>query len=146
MKNKLDSKRYLFLSIHQQYAELILEGKKTVELRRRKPKVDKGDIVILYATSPTCSVLGTAEVKGIAEDSPSAIWKNSGKKAKLPKESFDAYFESSKTAVAISLKNQLRLNTPIPLVSLRKLFSDFSPPQSYRYLTEADAKRLGVKK
>ena len=146
MKEKLESKRYLFLSIHQQYAELILEGQKTVELRRRKPKVDKGDIVILYATSPTCSVLGTAEVKGITEDSPRAIWESNGKKAKLPKESFDAYFESASTAVAISLKNHQRLDKPISLVRLRKLLTDFSPPQSYRYMTETDASRLGLKK
>lgn len=146
MREKLDSKRYLFLSIHQQYAELILEGKKTVELRRRKPNVEAGDIVILYATSPMCSVLGTAEIKGITEDTPSAIWESCGKKAKLPKENFDVYFDASSTAVAISLKNHQRLDKPIPLSCLRKLLSNFSPPQSYRYITQMDALQLGIKK
>lgn len=145
MKEKIDNRRYLFLSIHQQYAELILDGKKTVELRRRKPKVAKGDVVILYATSPQCSVVGSAEIKGITEDSPSAIWVSSGKKAKVPKEDFDAYFESTNMAVAISLKNHQRFAKPIPLARLRKLLSDFSPPQSYRYISQCDALLLGVK-
>lgn len=144
MNELSDCRRYIFLSIHQQYAELILEGRKTVELRRRKPKVGTGDIVILYATSPLCSVLGSAEIQEVMEESPNTVWNSCGNESMLSKEHFDTYFEAANTAIAIYLKSHHRLDKPIPLARLKLLLSDFSPPQSYRYISQADAHKLGI--
>jgi len=51
----------IIMSIHPKYADLILEGKKTIELRSRNIKVlqnKQGRTVYLYATSPVKKIVG----------------------------------------------------------------------------------------
>ena len=45
MYKKFKNKKILLLSIKPKYAKKILAGNKTVELRKNKPKIDRGDIV-----------------------------------------------------------------------------------------------------
>lgn len=50
----------IIISIHPEYAEKILTGEKTYELRTRLPQ-DKPERMIIYATAPVSAVVGTAE-------------------------------------------------------------------------------------
>lgn len=49
----------LFVSVKPRFAEKILAGEKSVELRRVRPSVTPGTLVIFYASSPTREVVGT---------------------------------------------------------------------------------------
>jgi len=53
----------LLLSIQPKYANLIFEGKKTTELRRVRPRVNQGDFVLIYVSSPDKVLLGSCEVE-----------------------------------------------------------------------------------
>jgi len=136
------SQRILFLSLRPQYVDLILKGEKTVELRRQRPKVRGNDIVILYASSPVMSVLGTAKVNEVFRDSVKKIWKNFGAETGITRKEYDSYFDDTEDATAISLKSTVRLREPVPLTSIRNVIDGFQPPQSFRYLSSEEKDAL----
>ena len=49
---------YILMSIKPKFAQLILQGKKTVEIRRTNIKATKGDKVAIYASSPQKQIVG----------------------------------------------------------------------------------------
>lgn len=125
----------LFISIKPRYADLIFNGAKTVELRRRLPKIANGDTVIFYVSAPVMHVIGTATVKSVEADNPSLLWKRVHSQAGVTKEEFDVYFTGADQAIAIHLKNPKTFKNPVTLEALRRDFS-LNPPQSFRYLTD----------
>jgi predicted transcriptional regulator len=66
---------YLFLPIQPLWALAILEGKKKWELRTKRPSIDAGDIVVLYATSPLRAVVGSFVVGDVVSGTPAELWK-----------------------------------------------------------------------
>jgi predicted transcriptional regulator len=115
----------VLMSIRPVYAEAILSGAKTVELRRRRPSFGLGTTVLIYATSPEQRIRGVFEVDGIIEDTPAAIWETIAHRAGVERATFDAYFAGARTAFAIEIVNARRVRpTPIPI----------RPPQSYQFL------------
>ena len=63
--------RALFISVKPRYANAILEGIKTVELRRTRPNLPDGSLVILYSSTPTRAVVGWAHLTGVRAGTPS---------------------------------------------------------------------------
>jgi predicted transcriptional regulator len=113
---------------------MLLDGRKTVELRRVRPRAENGSVVLLYASSPDRTLVGRAEVAEIQVDSLDRIWVQHGKSTGLSREEYDGYFSGVEQAVAISLRSICKLAQPRPLDELRRRVAGFRPPQSYRYL------------
>lgn len=134
--------RALFLSLKPTYAELLLSGEKSVELRRIRPRAERGTLAIVYAATPVRAVLGTCVVEDIGAGQPRLIWNLHGPQTGVRRSEFDAYFRERSVAVAITMVQPRRLERPIPLSALREDLQPFSPPQSFRYLTAAQAARL----
>lgn len=131
----------LFVSIKPRFAEKILSGEKSVELRRVRPAAAKaGTLVVLYASSPVCQVVGTGRVKAIDTASPTAIWERHRDTLGLPRSEYRAYFAGVSRAVAILLEDVCTLSSTVTLTSLRARLDGFEPPQSFRYL-DAQATR-----
>lgn len=124
----------LFLSLRPRFAAMLLDGRKTVELRRVRPTADEGSTVLLYASSPERTLVGRAEIAAIQVDSLDTIWRQHDKATGLTREEYDAYFGGADQAVAITLRNIRPLAQPRPLDELRKRLVGFRPPQSFRYL------------
>lgn len=125
--------RALFMSLRPRFAELLLDGRKTVDLRRIEPAVHPGTLVLLYASSPTRALVGTGLVLSVCVASSDEIWTRLGSLTGLSRAEYDSYFDGADTAVAISLGDLRRLERPVPLPELRKGRSWFRPPQSFRY-------------
>ena len=53
-------RRTLLLSLRPRFAQAILSGAKTVEVRRRPVNAPPQTPIILYASSPTMAIVGTA--------------------------------------------------------------------------------------
>ena len=134
--------RALFLSLKPPYADLILDGDKTVELRRIRPRAAAGTLAIVYASSPVQAVLGTCVLDQIRCGTPDAIWKLHGPHTGIRRTDFRRYFDGADVAVAITVSDPRRLDEPVPLHDLRAVFSGFAPPQSFRYVTPGMAKAL----
>ncbi len=131
----------LFLSIHPEFVLAIVEGKKTVELRKRRPSAELGSIVAIYATTPRCEVVATATLSRVDFDAPEVLWRRVRNSASVTKAQYDSYYMNSDLAVGLHLDNVLVLNRPILLAELRSEWKQFQPPQQFRYL-DSNQQRL----
>lgn len=126
----------IIFSIHPEFADLIFDGVKTVELRRHMPRnLEKGACMVIYATSPTKCIVGTATVVGIVEHSIGALWKKIGKQSGITHAYFKEYFKDCDVGYGIMLSSASKFETPISLETLRRKVN-FTPPQSYMYGSE----------
>lgn len=124
----------ILLSVHPKYVEKILTGKKRVELRRVRPRVQEGDLVIIYASSPIMAVLGYFVVNHVVTEPPPELWRAVEDSACVSREEFDAYYRGSDLGVAIFFSEARSLKEPLYLRCIRDVWPDFHPPQGYRYL------------
>lgn len=127
----------LLLSIRPRYTELILAGEKTVELRKRPPRVSAGTLVVMYASHPTCAIVGAFILEGIISHSPADLWTEHGSRTGVSKDVFERYYADRDQAFGLLVGDVMPLETEVTLAALRKRWSDFQPPQSYRYLHPA---------
>ena len=122
--------RVALLSIHPQHAAAILDGRKSVEFRKR-PIGKPVDLVLLYATSPTRRIVGYFEVADQVTAAPSRIWEIHGTQGAVSRELFRDYYCGSRRAVAVLIARAVSLRTPLSL----KDVGVSTPPQSYLYLS-----------
>jgi predicted transcriptional regulator len=125
--------KLVLLSIHPQFVEKILLGEKRVELRRRKPRIDTGDAVLIYSTNPVGKLAGMACVDSVVTLSVSSLWSQVRGCAGVSRSDFDTYFSGLEQGIGIFLTDTIRFRKPIPLWRLRQLWPGFHPPQSFRY-------------
>lgn len=126
--------RALLLSVRPHYAEKIVTGAKSAEIRRQRPGVHPGMPVVIYATLPTGAVIGTARVVGISSGPPSDLWVLHHDQVGLSREDYDSYLKGTSIAYILTLTAPRRLNAPLPLSHLRAAAA-FQPPRSFQYLT-----------
>lgn len=129
------------ISIHPSYADAILAGAKTIELRRRIPALTIGSRLWIYATRPTAAVVGVVTIQEVAKASPSTIWKTHRSGAGVDRASYRAYFKGAQEAVAILLTAAERVG-PISIEQLRRIRNSFHPPQVLMRLTNSEAEAL----
>jgi len=132
----------LLLSIKPRYADAIFAREKRVELRRVKPRVGPGDLVLIYVSSPRCALEGAFEVERVLEAKPSALWGHVSERAGINRAEFDDYFGEREMAYAIVVRKVWRL-TPVTLSTMRRV--KVRPPQSYQYLDKPTAARLALR-
>jgi len=126
-------KRDVLVSIKPVYVEKILDGQKTVELRRKFPDTSVGATILIYSTSPVQAVVGYARIKAVLKMPVDEIWSDFGDSACIRKTDFDDYFDGLDAGYAIQLEGVTALERQMPASELRDAFG-FVPPQSFRYL------------
>lgn len=127
-------RRALLLSVRTEFAEQIFQGEKTVELRRRRPCVTRGDYLIIYVPTPHRCIAGVVVVERVIEARPFALWRRVRQSCGISFAVFASYFQGVDVGYGIVLKRPARLSAPVPLDVLRAIQPGFSP-QGYRYLT-----------
>lgn len=132
------TRRAVLMSIKPHYADLIFQGTKTIELRRRCPKVAKGDLVLVYVSGPRMALVGGFEVGGIEEGTPSEVCNDWLSKAGVTQEIFMSYFSGCALAYGIKIKRSWKFENATELKTLRRRKGGFSPPQSYRYVRQGE--------
>jgi len=132
------ARRVALLAIHPKHADAILDGRKSVELRRIGISPTTTHIIV-YATAPVRAIVGWFEVAGIEHATPDQIWETHNGSSGLSRSEFQAYFDGADSAVAIRIGPHWRLDAP---VELSRLPSVKRPPQSFRYLNEDEVNWL----
>lgn len=131
---RLSESRDIVLSIHPSYSKKIMDGQKTIELRRRFPvSTSSGTLAYIYSTTPDCAIVGCAQIRDVAKLPVKTIWKQYASRAFINKGDFDAYFSGVTEGVALEFINPRRFTRPIELDELRRR-CDFRPPQSFFYV------------
>jgi len=131
----------LLLSIKPRFADAIFDGTKAVELRRVRPRLNPGDLVLVYVSSPRCRLEGAFLVDSVVEATPNDLWKAVGHESGLTGDEFFHYYTGAKTGFGIKVKDSWILPSPIELAVLKE--ANIVPPQSYRYLSRTDTAKLG---
>lgn len=126
--------RGLLLSLRPKFAEAIMRGRKTIELRRTRPRLAPGSKVLLYASAPRMAIVARARVASIVEDKPANIWRDHQAEVGISGPDFNRYFEGAHTAYGLLLEDVTPLE-PLPLAAMRAL--GVEPPQSWRYVERA---------
>lgn len=124
----------ILLSVRPKFARQIFEGNKTTELRRVRPDVVAGQRVLIYSSSPTRALLGTAVVHRIEAAAPGKLWDRVRDTAGISRTEYRSYFEGADVAVAISLRDVRAFKRPLTLSELRAKWPWFRPPQSYCFV------------
>ncbi len=129
-------RRDFVVSIRPRYASKIMDGSKTVELRRRFPQAVKtGTIAFIYSSSPVQAILGYVRIKEVMRLPVADIWRQFGQAACIHRDEFDRYFSGVEQGCAILLGHVRRLPRQVEVSDLKKKFG-FVPPRSFRYLSE----------
>lgn len=132
----------LLLSLKPRFADAIFLRTKRVELRRVRPRLSAGDLVLVYVTSPRCSLEGAFEVERVLEAKPAALWGHVAHNAGVTRAEFMQYFQGSSMAFGIVIRRVWRF-APLSLSTLRK--AKIRPPQSYHYLDSAVTSSLKLR-
>jgi predicted transcriptional regulator len=129
----------ILLSVKPKFADLIVDGSKLVELRRSIP-AQRISTIAIYSSSPIQSIVALADVKDTIEDKPSNLWAIAKKNGSgLSKIELLDYFESKKYGFALMLENVRVFEES---VNPSRIFKQFSPPQSFKYLTDKELLKL----
>ena len=138
----LDPDRMVVLSLKPRFAEAILAGVKTVELRRTEPKIVVPTRALLYATSPVRALLGTCIITSVQPLDLQALWREHGPGAGLLYNEFQEYFEGVEVGTALTLTQPRAFGRQIDLQDLRAKPQGFRPPQSFAYVDTKTGDRL----
>ena len=122
------------LSVKPRFADALLDGAKTVEIRRRRARIADGSLCLVYASSPVRAVVGAIRVRQTDTDTPDALWSRWGDQAGITRQEFDAYLHGCALPCAIVIEAAVRLPCAITLDELRRRQDAFVTPQSYRFL------------
>ena len=137
-----DLTRLMLLSIKPRHVDNILNGSKTVELRRVRPQIGNGQPVAVYATLPVAAVVATCRVRKIDVATPRAIKARHLDDAAVSTDEFDSYFAGSHQAVAIHLDTITVLENPVTLGEIRSRRSAYNPPQTWHFFDRAQLHEL----
>ena len=139
---ELDPDRMVVLSLKPRFAEAILAGAKTVELRRTEPKIVVPTRALLYAVSPVRALLGTCIITSVRSTDLAALWREYGSDAALSHEEFLRYFQGVDVGAALTLTEPRRFSQRVPLQDMRAKPKSFRPPQSFAYVDAKTGDRL----
>ena len=121
------------LPIHPNYAELIVDGKKTVELRRTRISRPVRGLVV-YATAPISKIIGYAIIDDIVRLPIGRLFEQYQKEACIDEASFFEYYRNLGEGSAIIIGRGQRIEP----ISLGDILKKRTPPQSFCYLTNEE--------
>ena len=124
----------LLFSLKTQYAKLTFDGVKRTELRLRDLTGMEGRDVFVYVTGPVMELRGGFRIGEVFTGTPDEIWDAVSGDAGVDKPDFDAYYSDRQLACALRIEEVWKYENPIGLDKLRKQFTGFVVPQSWRYL------------
>lgn len=128
----------ILLSVQSPHVERILDGTKTVELRRRPLKLRPGTVILLYASRVRRELVGSFVSGPIDTGPPPSLWRRHRSSTGLTRAEFDQYFAGAEIGYAVPTVAVRSLSVPIPLSELRRRWPRFSAPQTHRWVDPAE--------
>lgn len=135
------SRRIALMSIRPVYWSRIISGEKRYELRRTSILLQRGDLVVVYASAPTKAIVGTFVVGSVERVPKRDAWERLQAELGVSRSTYVEYFSGANLATAISVQQPAALR-PVPLPELRVVFPSFRPPQSFQYWSAEELSRL----
>lgn len=134
---RIDNKHTMLLSVKPQYANLLVDGIKTIELRRKFPEdLSPDSRCLIYASSPIQAVIGECWIKRVERLSLSDLWRRTSVDSMISWSAFRDYFDGQDYGFAVSVYRQQRYEKPKALKEISSA-APARPPQSFCYLANA---------
>lgn len=128
----------ILISVRSHFTKFIIDGSKTVELRKKIPSNLLGKSVYIYSTCPDSKIMGYFKVHNIVSLPLPELWNTVSSKACISKGDFYKYYLGKNTGFAIYFDEFVHLKKYISLKSIRRLEPNFFPPQNYLYLNKSN--------
>jgi len=124
----------IVISIKPKWAGLIRSGSKTIELRRRFPRLPAGSLAYLYESTPVCSLTALLRIGSVHKLTLTELWNLHGKASCVDERHFAEYFAGREVGYGVHIAHCVSLPNSVPLTELRAKFA-FTAPQSWAYAT-----------
>lgn len=122
----------ILMSIKPCFCNLILDGQKRYEYRKRVFSRSDVSRVYIYASKPICKVIGYFTVKRIINDTPSMVWDMTHEHGGIAMKKYQEYFKGHTKAYAIEIDKVVKID----LIDPKQALQDFTAPQNFMYLDE----------
>ena len=123
----------VLMSIQPRFADAILLGTKTHELRRRFPERLTGAKVYVYASTPARAIIGSFRIASVDRRPRWWLARMRRRATTLTAREIYSYLDGQHHGNLVEVSEQLRFPRPVPLSDMRRL--GLEPPQSYRFLS-----------
>jgi len=123
----------VLLSIKPEFARKIFDGKKKYEYRKRIFKKNVSSVVV-YCTRPIAKIIGEFYIDDILSGTPAELWEKTSSFSGITESLYKNYFKHCQEAYALKIGKTILYNVPIDPFNI---FGKFFPPQSFRYLIDA---------
>lgn len=127
--------RNILLSIRPKFANDLVDGIKTIELRRRFPMLPEGTKIYVYSTAPEKQVIGEVVIDKIVKMNVGDLWVEISTYQGIRTQEFIDYFDGMSEGYAIYVRDAKRYDKPL---SLDKITDKKRPPQSFYYIEEKE--------
>ncbi len=139
------NEEHILISLTPRHAENIFTGHKLVELRRRNMHITPGTKAWIYVKLPVGAIIGKVTIRAMHNSAPSTLWRRFGLVSGLSRSEFFDYFSGVSKGVALELEDVKMLRQPVSLAALRKVSSEFQPPQFFVRLAPSNSVLKSIK-
>lgn len=134
-KGKAMEGKVLLVSVRPRWVREIVVGRKTVELRRRSPRLNEPVRALVYETSPAYRLRASCVMGPVRSEHPDMLWDRVGLRSCVSKEEYYSYFRGRKLAYGIEIRDVVEMSSRLTLDWLRRE-AGFVPPQSWAWASE----------
>ena len=131
----------VLLSVRPHFAEALLEGSKTADVRRRFPTLHAGTRIYIYSSSHVGAVLGTVDLETVDRDDVCKLWSRHRDRIGISKDDFLNYIEGVRKPAVLIVENPRCWKGAMPRSILQEVLG-LKPPQSFRYLNESQCEGM----
>ncbi len=124
----------LLMSLRPEYAEMVLQGRKSVEFRRRFSKKYEGATIVFYITRPVKQFMFTAIASKVDHRQKEQLWSDYRDRGGISRTVFDQYFSGTTYGYAIHLANIRSIPNQLVLERAKEVYPQLRPPQSFQRL------------
>jgi predicted transcriptional regulator len=140
---QLDGRSYdggVLLALRPRFAEMLMDGRKKVEIRRRFHTKWIGCRVSVYATKPLGSIVGDAVIGDVVQGTAQEIWDSFGGEMGCEYTEFESYIRGCESVYAIRMTDVNPYLHPVPLSLLSTAVdAPLRVPQSYQGIAEGSS-------
>lgn len=127
------------LSIKPIYAQKILDGSKSIELRKSRMGMREDDVVIVYSSSPEQRITMWFRIKNVEMLPVDEMWCRYRDRLGIGHEEYMSYFNGVVNAVGLHI-GLVQPLSPIPLKEIEHQVPGFVPPQGLIRLADEPRK------
>ncbi len=131
---QMANEQTLLMSLRPEFVEPILQGRKTVELRRKFSKKYEGAMIIFYITRPVQQFMFTATITQVDHRQKKCLWNVYQQKCGISQVAFEQYFSGVDHGYAIKLSNVKDVPNQLLLERAKNIYPQLRPPQSFQSL------------